>query len=246
MPRISKILIAYNLGVGTMYEFLLGNGYLGSLSLSTMIEEPFLSIIENAFGDSKATKEKANAIMLPEATERIVGKLSEVPVGFAKRIAVEADSRITYRDVFGECLWGAKNIKCVDPCIRKEHQFDNLVEFICLVRSFSINPVRFELITCSTSPLEKTEIDIPLKNVQAAVKNLQIEFMYSVENIRCFHDRHIFVDNKFIIDLSRGLDVFQPNSKADQRISKACTIFITRLGNPISAQNGKLLIPPTG
>ncbi|MEI8045791.1 MAG: MIT C-terminal domain-containing protein [Bacteroidota bacterium] len=232
MKRISSIIREYNIGVQTLIYFLLKKGYNGTLSLTTKISEPFLSLIDEEFKSELQIKEISRKIEKNKtAIEIQLDSLKSIPIGYTKRIKIDTGSNLTFQDLFGACFYGVKNIICIDPYLRKEYQYENLRLLIKMIKRFTSNSIQFQLLTCWDSKVNnsKEQIEKILEEIKTKFSNEFFDFIYSIEKPDLYHDRHIFIDNKYIIDLSRGLDIFQNFTDVQNVITKSCTIFITRL-----------------
>jgi ATP-dependent Lon protease len=232
MVRLSALLTKYNIGAQTLIDFLITNGYEGELSFSKKIDLKFVDLIHNEFELDKIEKEISNEVKFTKSFYDFhLEEIKRLPVGCSKRLSIEKGAKFTYRHLFGDCFWGAERIVCIDPYVRQAHQFQNLLLLIELILQLSSNPISFQLLTCfnRNDKITKKEIEKELKDLKEKVDNENFNFSYSIETSSLYHDRSIYVDNKYIIDLSRGLDIFQKFDNVDALINKPCTVFITRL-----------------
>ncbi len=230
--RLAKLSIIYNLGTDTLIDFLLRNGYEGQISTHAEIEESYIELIEKKFKSDRITKEfskkqKATSIFKDYNYET----LKKIPKNFSLRIKIDNNSSFTYKDIFGGCFWGCKNIVCIDPYIRQPKQFKNVFNLITIIKEFSINKINFQLLTCfDRSDMDnKSFIDKELNKIKSKVDDNDFLFSYTIEKPDFYHDRHIYVDDRFLVDLSRGLDIFQSLKDSNTIINKQSTFFITRL-----------------
>jgi hypothetical protein len=129
---------------------------------------------------------------------------------------------ITYESLFGAYLRGAKGITIIEEHLQGYYQFDNLMQ-LCklLVKIGDIN--RLHIITKN----DKTKESFPIRNKLADLANSlrkhNIELTYNFSQI--FHDREIICDNGWIIEIGRGLHIYNPPE--DDNLSKFDTYFRT-------------------
>lgn len=241
MERISTVIKTYNVSADTLFEFLIANGYEGNLALTTKINDKYLVLIDKEFKSDLEEKSKANSIEIPQTEQdKLLKEIQSLKMHQTKRIAVHAGKNISYRDIFGPCFWGCREIHCIDPYIRERHQFDNVKQLTHLIKEFSSNSINFYLTTCfdTRQPQTKTFIEQNLNLLRSSVYHqyqeafsqnpVAFNMEFTVEEDKFYHDRHIYIDNRYIIDLSRGLDIFESYSNQSTLITKNCTVFITR------------------
>lgn len=97
------------------------------------------------------------------------------------------------------------------------------------MREFSINPINFNLTTCYDPKNTRSKKLIEINLEQFRKTHFSINFNFSLEEDKYYHDRYINVDNKYLIDLTRGLDIFENYNNPYNTITKKCTVFITRI-----------------
>ena len=131
------------------------------------------------------------------------------------RVQIDAGRRgITYAKLFGPWLAKAHRIVLQDPYIRASHQLRNLAEFMetvynCTERS---EEVRVHLVTgrAATNPshpdAEDQQID-GLRSIANAYRSLGITFTYEFKDD--IHDRSITTDTGWVIDIGKGLDIYE-------------------------------------
>ncbi|MBW3088260.1 BREX system Lon protease-like protein BrxL [Bifidobacterium sp. 82T24] len=116
-----------------------------------------------------------------------------------------------YDKLFGPWLVGAKRIEVCDPYVRKPYQVRNLAEFLetVLRSSDRSEEIQVHLITDQergNGPVTEQQLD-DLKTVQTNYGRYGIILTYEFkDNI---HDRFIKTDTGWIIDLGKGLDIYQ-------------------------------------
>lgn len=126
----------------------------------------------------------------------------------AKQVEVKLNQRgISYDSLFGEYLRTPKKIVIVDPFVRKPYQFDNLIELVQLIREVNENVdagVRIELHTTLDDSDSKKHNET-LEEIKAELVGAGIDFDFFFD---AQHDRYILLDNGWVINLGRGLDIF--------------------------------------
>lgn len=244
MKRVSEILKEYNISFDRLREFLYSKKGVNILSPATKLENNLIKIIDDAFRLDK--DKKASSLNIYENSISLIknltkSSLKEIPVGYSKRISIDRKSNLTLEKIFGDCFWGANQIICIDPYIRNEKQLSNLTSLINLTKRFSENEIDFQIITGYdeyNTDINYDDIVESLNKIKLLSENSLFKFSYTLENSKNLHDRSIQVDDKYIIDLSRGLDIFHKsidfyddfNLKPDYEAkTKDTTIFITRL-----------------
>lgn len=110
-------------------------------------------------------------------------------------------------------LRGATEIRIVDPYVRKSHQMRNLLELIeAFARTRDVaDEVRVLLVTVEDDeyPASKRKQAENLAQVQTSAATLGVIFNVEFVERKTIHDRSIRTDRGWIIDLGRGLDIFQ-------------------------------------
>lgn len=231
MKRLSSLLVEYNIGAQTLIEFIISKGYTGPFKLSSKVGENVISEIDKVFTIEKQAKSSMKNIALTKSEEdKLYEAIKSLKLNETKRIQITKEMNLQYKSIFGPCFYGAKIIYCIDPYLRKSYQFKNLIYLLDIILEMSINKIDFSITTCydKGKPESKDYIENELQNIQNNFSNENLSFTYQIENSTHFHDRHIFIDNKFIIDLSRGLDIFENLNASTPFINKNCTIFITK------------------
>ncbi len=134
---------------------------------------------------------------------------------FVGRIYIEEDQKdVTYDDLFGCCLQGARKIAIIDPYIRQFYQVKELSELLDTILNFKdpADHVQVCLFTSAddfSSRLEQQKMLEGLKNAMEPGVT-KITFRFSIENAGFEHDRFIYTDNGWRISLGRGLDIYKP------------------------------------
>lgn len=142
-----------------------------------------------------------------------------------KHVYVQSNQRgVSYRSLFGDYLRGAQEIVIVDPFIYKPYQLDNLGDLLQLILDMnddSEEDLRVELHTriSETDPQVQNEAFESFKEDMAR-EGVEFDFTYDAT-----HDRVILVDDRWAINLGRGLDIFDyfqrySLKRASQRMRK--------------------------
>jgi len=164
----------------------------------------------------------------PESREQQV-KTPELTVG--QRIIRDNQSGISYENLFGAYLKGAKSIKLTDPYIRLPYQLRNLMEFCKLISQVrgEFEEVSIHLVTNNNEEYLENSRQA-FAEITESLESLGVHFTYEFNDI--VHDRSIDLDNGWKILCGRGLDIYQKtNGRFDiseyyqeKRLCKACEI----------------------
>ena len=125
-----------------------------------------------------------------------------------KHVYIQSNQRgVSYKSLFGDYLRGARKIKIIDPFIYKPYQFDNLADLLQLILDMNADSeeeLHVELHTrvSETDQQGQNETLEALKN-ELATEGVEFDYTYDAT-----HDRAILVDDKWAINLGRGLDIF--------------------------------------
>ena len=143
------------------------------------------------------------------ATEPVVPQVTELQTCI-KEIR-ENQKGVSYKNLFGDYIKGARSIKLVDPFIRLYYQIDNLLEFLNVVKEATADQtnVKVHLSTQNEDDKIPEMIDI-FEDLTTELASVGIEFTYDFDAV---HDRYIKMDNGWTITLGRGLDIFDKYNK---------------------------------
>lgn len=145
----------------------------------------------------------------------------------------ENQTGISYKKLFGEYLIGAKQITIEDPYIRQPYQIRNLLELLSLIDKNNVSgeEIDVELITWNSEERIPDSIDA-FDEISESLADTGIRFNYQFKD---FHDRKIITDTGWEIQLSRGLDIFEPyrgytieDYSQERRKCKAFTVTILK------------------
>lgn len=147
----------------------------------------------------------------------------------SKTISIrENQGGVTYKDLFGDYLRDAKEIKVVDPFIRQPYQIDNLVDFIQMVKEVTIHQdsVKINLSTQNDDDEKVAEVIDSFNDLADELLPLGIEFTY---DFKADHDRFIRTDTGWTITLGRGLDIYEKFGRFSLRranqMNRRCKAF---------------------
>ena len=142
-----------------------------------------------------------------------------VPKTRIERLAERADGKrkelrenqrgVSYFELFGPYLAGAKNIVVKDAYVRIPYQLRNFAEFLETVLSCkdSSDEVQVHLVTGRNDPMYvQSQID-GLEQLKSIFAQLGIDFTFEFSDT--LHDRSITPDTGWLILPGRGLDIFQ-------------------------------------
>lgn len=116
------------------------------------------------------------------------------------------DRGYSYDRIFGPYLKGAKKIKIEDPYVRQPYQIQYFLRFCeMIVRDSRINEI--ELVTGADVEFQKESISEKLGVLQASLAENGVKFTYTFSDT--IHDREFVLDNGWVINIGRGLDIYQ-------------------------------------
>lgn len=140
---------------------------------------------------------------------------------------------VSYDDLFGPYLKGAKHITITDPYIRLYYQARNLMEFLeTIVKQKSDeDEIVVSLITVEDE-FKNDQQQEYFEQIQKSMFSVGIKFAWSYDNSGTQHARHIVTDTGWKISLDRGLDIFQQYDMNDSfqlgnrlQTQRACKAF---------------------
>ena len=140
---------------------------------------------------------------------------------------------VSYDDLFGPYLKGAKHITITDPYIRLYYQARNLMEFLeTIVKQKSDeDEIVVSLITVEDE-FKNDQQQEYFEQIQKSMFSVGIKFAWSYDNSGAQHARHIVTDTGWKISLDRGLDIFQQYDMNDSfqlgnrlQTQRACKAF---------------------
>lgn len=126
-----------------------------------------------------------------------------------KHVEIKANQRgVSYDTLFGEYLAGARKIVVVDPFLFKPYQIDNLIDLVRLILakasdSAETPEIRLRTKVNDAAPQEQEQALSELKE-ELAAEGIDFDYTYDAT-----HDRGIFIDGKWAVNLGRGLDIYE-------------------------------------
>ena len=114
---------------------------------------------------------------------------------------------ISYMNLFGEHLKGARKITLTDPYIRYPYQLKLLMEFCVMLAKIKSEEqeTNLHLITWN-DPEYRKQSEESLYEIMITVEEIGIQLTYEFQDV---HDRSIVADNGWTIVLGRGLDIYE-------------------------------------
>ena len=175
----------------------------GSVTLvKTLEEEQYAKFY---YQGNVPTPETTTAVETTEESEPLT---SEPQPGH--RVIKENQRGISYDDLFGAYLRGAKRIEITDPYLRAFYQVRNLMELMETIVKFkdADHEVEVHVVTVQDEFNEESQVEY-FQQIQKACTTVGIHFSMAFDPIGKIHARHIVTDNGWKISLDRGLDIFQ-------------------------------------
>ncbi len=185
--------------------------------------------------EKDATEVVSSTIPFKKLDNRAILKAKAVP----RRIQVEPDSSYSMPELLAPYIFDAKKIIIRDPYLRKQYQIRNVHEILLQLMQIT-DGVELPEIIIETQADDDAET---LRNQYQAFNELIDSWKPFGIKIDCkfvnyFHDRQITTDSGWVIDMGRGLDIYenyQSISKFDPRLAlpklrqkKETTINISR------------------
>jgi ATP-dependent Lon protease len=128
-----------------------------------------------------------------------------------KHLTFQENQRgISFDQLFGPYLQGAKNISITDPYLRMFHQQRNLMELLETISK--LNDPGYEVSVHVLTAEDEFNGDKQSENfhkIAEACVSIGIEFTWEYDKTGTKHDRDITTDHGWKLVLSRGLDIFQ-------------------------------------
>ena len=146
---------------------------------------------------------------------------------------MENQRGVSYDELIGPYIKGAKHITITDPYIRLFYQARNLMELMeTIVKNKALeDEVIVSLVTVEDEFKGEDQRNF-FEQIQSSMFTVGIKFAYSFDTTGSQHARHIVTDAGWKISLDRGLDIFQQYDMNDafqlsNRLQKhrACKAF---------------------
>jgi ATP-dependent Lon protease len=152
------------------------------------------------------------------------------------RITYDNQTNISYKNLFGDYLVGARSYIIRDPYIRLPYQFRNFIELCKLIAETkqSDEEVKIHLITNNNEEYIENAKEAFSELIESLLP-LGIDLSYTFDDTQ--HDRSIEMDNGWKIILGRGLDIWQKTSGRydiadyyqNKRLCKAFELTIVKI-----------------
>ena len=125
-------------------------------------------------------------------------------------VVQENQKGISFDDLFGPYLKGAKKITITDPYIRKFHQVRNMMELLETIarQKADDEEIAVHLLTVEDDFQGEKQRDL-LDEIKENIRIAGIIFSWEFDPANTIHARHIVTDHGWKILLDRGLDIFQ-------------------------------------
>ncbi len=133
------------------------------------------------------------------------------PVAKERHVVFQENQRgVSFDELFGPYLAGAKRIIITDPYLRMFHQLRNLMELMETISKQlgSEDEVAVHVVTVEDELNGERQTE-SLRKIADACAGVGIQFTWVYDISKTKHDRDITSDLGWKIVLSRGLDVFQ-------------------------------------
>lgn len=156
------------------------------------------------FNPSDSANAPSNGNLPPLSTPPVV-ELKEKHV-----VVMENQRGISFDNLFGPYLHGAKHITITDPYIRLFYQARNLMELLETVVRLKAedDEVVVSLVTVADEFNGEKQREW-FQQIQGSMLTVGVKFAYSFDNSGSQHARHLVTDTGWKISLDRGLDIFQ-------------------------------------
>ena len=122
----------------------------------------------------------------------------------------ENQKGVSFGELIGPYLQGAKTIRIVDPYIRQFYQVRNLMELLEVIASQKAEDeeVSVELLT-SQDEYDAPRQDEYLGQIADGMAQVGVAFTWEYDETGTIHARHITANHGWKILLDRGLDIYQ-------------------------------------
>jgi ATP-dependent Lon protease len=117
---------------------------------------------------------------------------------------------VTYEDLFGPYLKGARRIVVTDPYVRLFYQARNFMEFLETIarRKAEDEEIAVHLVTVEDEFNGEQQRSY-LEQMQTAAGAIGVQLTWEYDTTNTLHARHIVTDNGWKVLLDRGLDIYQ-------------------------------------
>lgn len=142
-----------------------------------------------------------------ESPAKNVSKRDKQPLP-GQKVLKDNQTGVSYDNLFGDYVVGARNIKVIDPYIRLPYQLRNFMEFCRLIATTKDegDEVNILLITNNNEDYLQNAREA-FREMASSLEPLGIILTFEFDD--SIHDRCIELDNGWRILLGRGLDIWQ-------------------------------------
>jgi len=191
------------IGVKFQYEDTSGKIF----SVHTLEEKQYPNYYNHTMKDSENGEDKEPIEFSLDKQDS--GK-QEIKLREQQIVIQENQIGVSYDNIFGDYLQGARNIVITDPYIRIYYQIRNLMEFLETVAKYKTDEeeITVQLITILDDHKSEQQLEY-LDRIKESCDLIGIDFSWEFDETGNIHARHIVLDNGWKILLDRGLDVFQ-------------------------------------
>ena len=168
-------------------------------------------ITETEATDAAPAQSDATPSSEEEATER--RPRPRIQALASKQINIRMNQKgVSWKSMLGDYFKTAKKFVVTDPFIRLPHQVSNFIELIQAIQDSSIHAEELiiELHTQTTDDEQAATVIDFFQDLQEDLAPRGIEFSWYFDAV---HDRSIVLDNGWIINLGRGLDIYERYSR---------------------------------
>lgn len=131
----------------------------------------------------------------------------------SKQINIRMNQKgVSWKSMLGDYFKTAKKVVVTDPFIRLPHQVSNFIELIQAIQDSSLHAeeLTIELHTQTTDDEQAATVIDFFQDLQEDLAPRGIDFSWYFDAV---HDRSIVLDNGWIINLGRGLDIYERYSR---------------------------------
>ena len=176
------------------------------------VENPVEPVItETEATDAAPTQSDTAPASADKASER--RPRPRIQVLASKQINIRMNQKgVSWKSMLGDYFKTTKKVVVTDPFIRLPHQVSNFIELIQAIQDSSIHAeeLTIELHTQTTDDEQAATVIDFFQDLQEDLAPRGIEFSSYFDAV---HDRSIVLDNGWIINLGRGLDIYERYSR---------------------------------
>lgn len=182
-----------------------------SIRVTTLEEAEYPNYFNQTVSDGELDSVLPDVEMAVESKSTVEPALKEKHLTF-----MENQRGVSYDDLFGPYLKGAKHITITDPYIRLFYQARNVMELLETIVKLKSeeDEVVVSLITVEDEFKGDQQREF-FEEIQSSMFTVGIKFAWSFDNSGSQHARHIVADTGWKISLDRGLDIFQHYDMGD-------------------------------